>query len=225
MRQVAIPYRFTPTRVGTTRAGHAGGQPLPVHPHACGDNVPIPIPHLEGDGSPPRVWGQRWWRRSPPPPPPVHPHACGDNFQAATYASQVAGSPPRVWGQLDAGGDFHPAPRFTPTRVGTTVQRPRHVVVSSVHPHACGDNPSMRLLISSTPGSPPRVWGQRRRAVRQRLHVRFTPTRVGTTAATRRRRMMLSVHPHACGDNRSLPAASTAQSGSPPRVWGQPDLL
>ncbi len=28
------------------------------HPHACGDKVRKALPHAEGDGSSPRVWGQ-----------------------------------------------------------------------------------------------------------------------------------------------------------------------
>ena len=50
-------------------------------------------------------------------------------------------------------------------------------------------------------GSPPRVWGQRKRSPRFPQARRFTPTRVGTTAV--------------------VEALLRAITGSPPRVWGQ----
>ena len=91
--------RFTPTRVGKTVVTVSMGLPMPVHPHACGENgrwrILCPHPH----GSPPRVWGKRVavqiqaprWRFTPTrvgktpaffdlsPFSSVHPHACGEN--------------------------------------------------------------------------------------------------------------------------------------------------
>ena len=111
--------RFTPTGVGTMRAG--GPRDAPPA------------------GSPPRAWGQcagaerrrcrrRFTptgvgtiaRRAPPAPaPPVHPHGRGDNIAGAVGVPLVVGSPPRAWGQLLGVCRLVVVQRFTPTGVGT----------------------------------------------------------------------------------------------------------
>src|SRR5690606_36072509 len=117
------------------------------------------------------------------------------------------------------------ARRFTPTRVGTTEDAPVRRAGSAVHPHACGDNCCTCSAAAITVGSPPRVWGQRPRSAGQAAAGRFTPTRVGTTLLLYLILAILTVHPHACGDNISNPDLVQAQFGSPPRVWGQQPVM
>ncbi len=50
--------RFTPTHVGTIGIGMWEHEILPVHPHACGDNIEYSSCFNEPCGSPPRMWGQ-----------------------------------------------------------------------------------------------------------------------------------------------------------------------
>ena len=240
-RDVRVRIRFTPTRVGTTLPRRSTERAATVHPHACGDNDHAPLLRQRHAGSPPRVWGQRsargdphhrrrftptrvgttrsrWWRR---PTGPVHPHACGDNSTVTAPRPAQRGSPPRVWGQHRLQPGQIPPRRFTPTRVGTTqsVDAPPHL--SSVHPHACGDNGERGCQRAPPHGSPPRVWGQLATQAGEVLHARFTPTRVGTTPWSCRRARAPSVHPHACGDNGVAYDPIDSPSGSPPRVWGQ----
>ena len=95
-------------------------------------------------------------------------------------------------------------------------------------------------------GSPPRVWGILVSPTGDRDVLRFTPTCVGNTWSadsyadwTRRftptcvgntscwpwRQVTPSVHPHVCGEYMRLSTLHAIQSyGSPPRVWGIPDL-
>ena len=47
-----------PTRVGTSWNNISIVKFAEDHPHACGDKVRKALPHTEGDGSSPRVWGQ-----------------------------------------------------------------------------------------------------------------------------------------------------------------------
>ena len=113
--------RFTPTRVGTSRARFSATRPRTVHPHACGDISRKHIGCSDLSGSPPRVWGHhkaadsvRAALRFTPtrvgtsPTPSgslsvssVHPHACGDICRLSQHS---------------CAGCF----RFTPTRVGTS---------------------------------------------------------------------------------------------------------
>ena len=128
---------------------------------------------------------------------------------------------PRAWGQLPPDPVLRRSRRFTPTRVGTTPAWSPTRCSRAVHPHACGDNSSLRRRTSSSVGSPPRVWGQRRVGFQPDLAPRFTPTRVGTTRRARGGWGGRTVHPHACGDNGKVWEPPSRRLGSPPRVWGQ----
>ena len=233
--------RFTPTRVGTTSCNTARSVLQPVHPHVCGDNLVLSCWLSPGCGSPPRVWGQPRHRRRHYPcgrftptcvgttrsgvscavPRAVHPHACGDNCGVRSLPARLRGSPPRVWGQRIANATRCQIARFTPTRVGTTLQGSGRFENVPVHPHACGDNLARSLFCSPSIGSPPRVWGQRSGRGSDRLRGRFTPTHVGTTSIATSATSPTSVHPHACGDNQATVLTVTDLDGSPPRVWGQ----
>src|SRR5208283_121770 len=90
----------------------------------------------------------------------VHPHARGDNASASRWANSLAGSPPRAWGQCSYYRFIAPAPRFTPTRVGTIHRARSKCSPVSVHPHARGDNEHGGILRYGVAGSPPRAWGQ-----------------------------------------------------------------
>src|SRR5579884_877675 len=53
------------------------------------------------------------------------------------------------------------------------------------------------------------------------MHLRFTPTPVGTMPSRRRAPTGVTVHPHARGDDALPCASSAAKTGSPPRPWGR----
>ena len=50
--------------------------------------------------------------------------------------------------------------------------------------------------------------------------VRFIPTRVGNTKSMSLAVMVLTVHPHACGEHPTKTDPLAASAGSSPRVWG-----
>ena len=70
-------------------------------------------------------------------------------------------------------------------------------------------------------GSPPRAWGQWARKHTPRWSTRFTPTGVGTIAASTPILPRPSVHPHGRGDNVAGEQRQRRETGSPPRAWGQ----
>src|SRR5690606_32701561 len=89
-------------------------------------------------------------------------------------------------------------------------------------PHVRGDDQRRLYMGVFDLGSPPRAWGRRIDQTRAGGERRFTPTCVGTTCRSARRRRPSPVHPHvrgddACGGRRTSPAR-----GSPPRAWGRP---
>ncbi len=150
------------------------------------------------------------------------------------------GSPPRVWGiRINRLYQLRPI-RFTPTRVGNTMAQLKFLLLSSVHPHACGEYCWSLLSSSRRSGSPPRVWGIRDQPLNTHLQSgspprvwgirqvqgsatvrqRFTPTRVGNTAKNPQWVAKDAVHPHACGEYAVPDRPAETHRGSPPRVWG-----
>ena len=222
---------------------------LTVHPHACGDDVRIGAGHHATPGSPPRVWGRlaHWPRqlhahRFTPTRvgttscsvihgsrATVHPHACGDDQRVLALVRPGDGSPPRVWGRpAPAGSSLNPV-RFTPTRVGTTGPRGFEPQSSSVHPHACGDDPNVSGNEFIRSGSPPRVWGRLGLLGTGQGRYRFTPTRVGTTPTRGASGRGCPVHPHACGDDyqpdtpaRLLPRFTPTRVGTTQNLYLRP---
>ena len=111
-------------------------------------------------GSPPPAWGRlaeeiqqgRWKRFTPTRVGTtsghagegyvvtVHPHPRGDDINADGTTFAADGSPPPAWGRPTVGGVSVSASRFTPTRVGTTLQRCSISTLSTVHPHPRGDD-------------------------------------------------------------------------------------
>ena len=109
-----------------------------------------------------------------------HPHACGDKFQREFPDVKSAGSSPRVWGQgytknlnVNNGG-------IIPTRVGTSKSETYFADLIKDHPHACGDKNIIKMNITLTKGSSPRVWGQEELPGAKPPNSRIIPTRVGT---------------------------------------------
>ena len=93
--------------------------------------------------------------------------------------------------------------------------------MTTVHPHARGDNPFFRFFHYSICGSPPRPWGQLLDHFSRLPVARFTPTPVGTTFFRIQPDPPDPVHPHARGDNLCLKQAKEPALGSSPRPWGQ----
>ena len=154
----------------------------------------------------------------------VHPHACGEYRLKKQRRGRVSGSPPRLWGIQHLRPTGRRAHRFTPTPVGNTrgiVQRDGAV---TVHPHACGEYLTQLLRHRLVGGSPPRLWGIRRRRRPRDAKRRFTPTPVGNTEFWALPTLSVSVHPHACGEYSRPSSALGLLSGSPPRLWGIPAL-
>ncbi len=90
-------------------------------------------------------------------------------------------TPPRVWGRHK----FFPAIplgfRNTPTHVGKTVIRIRHMALAQKHPHACGEDTPTWTMLLITLETPPRMWGRHNDNAISIFDVGNTPTHVGKT--------------------------------------------
>src|SRR5436190_1691388 len=73
-------------------------------------------------------------------------------------------------------------------------------------------------------GPPPRAWGRREHGLLVQRSPRSTPTCVGTTTTSGRKRSHNTVHPHVRGDDTTMLAYSITGFGPPPRAWGRLDF-
>ena len=213
-----------------------------VHPHACGEHLIRRSRLSTIAGSSPRLWGTleimgRFLLRIQFIPTPVgntgtiecavlessvHPHACGEHPTTFCNHAPINGSSPRLWGT-----HCHQQPecqdlRFIPTPVGNTRMERRRRTNRTVHPHACGEHtpPHYSDLVSI--GSSPRLWGTLLLNNGDGQVERFIPTPVGNTTCRPSVLLYRAVHPHACGEHRTVFCTSYRISGSSPRLWGTP---
>ena len=132
----------------------------PVHPHACGEHVWVYLGLKPGDGSSPRMWGTRGFYRSLisiqrfipthvgntpsiqslQSKLSVHPHACGEHTHFTHVFTKYFGSSPRMWGTLKPLTLGRGPRRFIPTHVGNTTNLQTLLIMTAVHPHACGEH-------------------------------------------------------------------------------------
>ncbi len=238
---VGLRYRFTPTRVGSTRRAEAGVRRPTVHPHTRGEHGIRNCSANSSTGSPPHAWGAL--REAAPDhvrdrftptrvgstggraptciSRAVHPHTRGEHFvRIASSFFTICGSPPHAWGALNHHQASCGIGRLTPTRVGSTLPYFITSPTSAVHPHTRGEHVSIPAEIFAQFGSPPHAWGARHRDRSKRSIGRFTPTRVGSTCQYPRRYSLNSVHPHTRGEHQRGVCTIRLLSGSPPHAWG-----
>ena len=131
------------------------------------------------------------------------------------------GSPPRVWGRLYSSVCLAIQIRFTPTCVGKTWFDHSIIPWAKVHPHVCGEDIVTSLVICSSAGSPPRVWGRQRPEQQRRLGGGFTPTCVGKTWMVGIWNILLEVHPHVCWEDHDCLSARCRSKRFTPTCVGK----
>ena len=139
--------------------------------------------------------------------------------------SLSSGSSPRMWGTRYREGKKVIQFRFIPTHVGNTSTASNTSLVTTVHPHACGEHHIYCGYCSSCIGSSPRMWGTPSALLITHHQCRFIPTHVGNTPIDDLAIESRSVHPHACGEHSGAETRYGFVGGSSPRMWGTQVLL
>ena len=131
-----------------------------VHPHTCGEHMPVSQPRVQVIGSSPHLWGtfliitvtKCTSRFIPTPvgniivvccsstPTPVHPHTCGEHLRCSITMRSASGSSPHLWGTSKINTQQPNNIRFIPTPVGNIDNEKNKTQVYSVHPHTCGEH-------------------------------------------------------------------------------------
>ncbi len=110
--------------------------------------------------------------------------------------------------------------RFIPTPVGNTACGSSAPSGSPVHPHACGEHIKLIEIRKKESGSSPRLWGTPSAPWPVTAAQRFIPTPVGNTLADLTVHVLVTVHPHACGEHSPGSRLFLEITGSSPRLWG-----
>src|SRR5690606_4380875 len=236
-----IPVRGSSPRMWGTGKGRGWAWPPgAVHPHACGERISSAKTSRRPHGSSPRMWGTGFGRHrsgglrrfipthvgngAPNRPcavaTTVHPHACGERTYFEQNGTLKGGSSPRMWGTGRIGKLVRYNIRFIPTHVGNGRIDGQSVKLFTVHPHACGERCASMLMVGSCFGSSPRMWGTVSWNPTNYRPSRFIPTHVGNGVLKCFLYVIISVHPHACGERGATLEVPRGTRGSSPRMWG-----
>ena len=89
------------------------------------------------------------------------------------------------------------------------------------HPRVCGEKYSLRFLLSSPTGSPPRVRGKVGVYIDDKTVQRITPACAGKRCGKEYKKIIGGDHPRVCGEKRNVGRVVETRLGSPPRVRGK----
>ena len=193
----------------------------PVHPRACGEHAENPIDPIEHPGSSPRLRGTRAFIMSfgnqtrfipahagnttpaamSTNPYAVHPRACGEHLVVVRVPFRQFGSSPRLRGTRRRVPGQLAIPRFIPAPAGNTAANAYGLMITPVHPRACGEHSSAVENIADRDGSSPRLRGTLVHYKKDQTIERFIPAPAGNTPAADTRQTDGSVHPRACGEH------------------------
>ena len=96
-----------------------------------------------------------------------------------------------------------------------------HATTARKHPHARGEDARALHAFTSVLETPPRSWGRPWSPPTGSGATRNTPTLVGKTALGREFPPSTWKHPHARGEDGSLPLSKDLAEETPPRSWGR----
>ncbi|PLS27331.1 hypothetical protein CGZ88_0858 [Bifidobacterium anseris] len=234
-----------PALAGSTRSRLMCRAAPRDHPRACGEHTTRRSVMHPCQGSSPRLRGapKLWyvWLASNGIIPalagstagiPVtltskrdHPRACGEHVMALGSRNTAVGSSPRLRGAPDTNAPAVREGGIIPALAGSTRRTTSTSPYRRDHPRACGEHHTACLIALRSLGSSPRLRGallKRRKAVDI---AGIIPALAGSTirpcGCVRRARD----HPRACGEHSAESAASSAASGSSPRLRGALQLL
>ena len=104
--------------------------------------------------------------------------------------------------------------------MGNTCRKSWYTYLVRDHPHIHGEYGFIQQHFAIVEGSPPHTWGIPKESLTNAGMDRITPTYMGNTDQTDRRKSSTGDHPHIHGEYVAVPNGALAASGSPPHTWG-----
>ena len=151
---------------------------------------------------------------------PVHPRACGERPHKYLDYTTGNGSSPRMRGTGGKTISMRQIIRFIPAHAGNGVQVPGLMQDRSVHPRACGERTVKRYCSPVRFGSSPRMRGTADQLMKGMGHLRFIPAHAGNGDVDPLHKLIVSVHPRACGERVCICINKGEGFGSSPRMRG-----
>ena len=213
-------HRFIPAPAGNSSSAVATSSRSPVHPRACGEQRRTSRASRTSSGSSPRLRGTVGGvvpvalevRFIPAPAgnsghvprskalEPVHPRACGEQGARQRLHSATVGSSPRLRGTGENRRYLRLNLRFIPAPAGNSATASQSRRAATVHPRACGEQPSATAVVYNVTGSSPRLRGTGPPGRRGARGHRFIPAPAGNSRSRWPRSGPTPVHPRACGE-------------------------
>ena len=161
------PFRFIPAHAGNRSQAESMRAVTSVHPRACGEQSTNPGRVIANSGSSPRMRGtggrkcarsvlgrfipahagNRSWLSPSSRSIEVHPRACGEQRIGVSKPTAARGSSPRMRGTGRPSNEALVPPRFIPAHAGNSARCQPGWSLRPVHPRACGEQTSWKLLI------------------------------------------------------------------------------
>ena len=190
---------ITPACAGNRTNLQIIGEPTKDHPRVCGEQLPHSVktsivritPACAGNSVfyPGSIAGRG-----------DHPRVCGEQVHCKVLLEKMAGSPPRVRGtdclRLPRVGGL----RITPACAGNSCSPSSLASLAGDHPRVCGEQVNSSYILSSLPGSPPRVRGTGPGADCCGGVCRITPACAGNSRSSRFPPPLGPDHPRVCGE-------------------------
>ena len=156
---------------------------------------------------------------------PDHPHGCGEKSRKGHLRNVHDGLSPRVWGKAHCWISITKCGRIIPTGVGKRSCSTTRIVISTDHPHGCGEKQQISMSRQNPNGSSPRVWGKAHSYQTISACLRIIPTGVGKSFYSIKLSPSVADHPHGCGEKGRSERPEPYEVGSSPRVWGKATCL
>ena len=150
-----------------------------------------------------------------------HPRVCGEKTTAEPVVDLSSGSPPRVRGKGIGKHSYRLEVRITPACAGKRLAFRTIFLMSQDHPRVCGEKQRQSQFNSGSMGSPPRVRGKVKQALKACARHGITPACAGKRFRRRLSDDCTWDHPRVCGEKCWPLVWIIWLTGSPPRVRGK----
>ena len=235
-----LPLGPTPARAGQPGGALQHHAVPAAYPRACGATRQIRQTAFDGTGLPPRVRGNLDVLQHPRPDrgptparagqpisasalssvTPAYPRACGATRYQLRARLAEDGLPPRVRGNRAGRPRRAHGHRPTPARAGQPARHAHKRRDREAYPRACGATSPAVGRRSICTGLPPRVRGNRGRALARDVCRGPTPARAGQPIFDMIPPAASPAYPRACGATAHEHPDAFAARGLPPRVRG-----
>ena len=155
MRLVGI----IPADAGSTCRLRGGFCFVTDHPRGCGEHTQQAPKEQAGPGSSPRMRGALCLSLAMLIWPRDHPRGCGEHYPGLGGLGGYMGSSPRMRGAPCLTVRICPWPGIIPADAGSTSLAMSAMNCGRDHPRGCGEHQSVRITVTSSGGSSPRMRG------------------------------------------------------------------